>query len=179
MPLKRIVGGLLALALVALCAILVVAARGGGERFTASVARGDAPLAPTLRLDRLDGAGSGSLADYRGRVVVVNFFASWCAPCRDEAPLLSTLSERFAREGVSLVGIASEDTREDAKGFADEYGLRYDLFHARGRDAAEPWGVTGYPETFVVDPAGRAVAWFSGPVDEASLVDAVAKAGGG
>lgn len=178
MPLKRIVGGLLALALVGLCAILVVAARGGGERFTSSVARGEAPLAPTVRLDRLDGTGAGSLADYRGRVVVVNFFASWCAPCRDEAPLLSTLADRLAVDGVAMVGIASEDTREDATGFADEYRLSYDLFHARGRDAAEPWGVTGYPETFVVDAQGRATAWFSGPVEESSLLDAVRAAKG-
>ena len=179
MPLKRIVGVFLALALVGLAAILVVAARGDGERFTSMVASGKHPVAPVVRLDRLGADGQGSIADYRGEVAVVNFFASWCQPCKDEAPLLSSLSKRLAAEDVAMIGIASEDTREAALAFAQEQHLDYDLYHARGREAAEPWGVSGYPETFVIDAVGRATAWFSGPVDEAALLDAVEKAKAG
>ncbi len=97
----------------------------------------------------------------RGRPAIVNFFASWCAPCRIEHPQLL----RLAREGIALVGIAFKDKPDDAKRFLGDLG---DPFRAIGLDqtgrTAIEWGVYGVPESYFVDPAGI-VRWrYAGPI---------------
>jgi cytochrome c biogenesis protein CcmG/thiol:disulfide interchange protein DsbE len=129
----------------------------------AKLALGD--RAPDKELPRLEGGGSGSLADYRGQWLLVNFWASWCDPCRDEAPAL----ERFwrdQRERLTVLGIDLDDNRDDALAFVEEFGLTYpQLRDGDGRDRRDAYGMTGFPESFLVDPEGRIAYIRRGPVD--------------
>jgi cytochrome c biogenesis protein CcmG/thiol:disulfide interchange protein DsbE len=126
---------------------------------------GQEPAAPNFTLSRLDGQGEASLSDYKGKVVILNFWASWCDPCKDEAPLLQELSKEYADRDVVVVGVDSQDTTGDAKEFAERYGLDYPLVHASGSSVYNEWGLTGFPETFLISGDGRVVHHFPGPVD--------------
>ncbi len=135
-----------------------------GTTVSAMVADGKRPTAPDLTLERLDGSGTMSLAGLRGKVVVLNFWASWCGPCKDEAPLLQELSVQYRDRGVVVLGIDSQDATSDGRSFADRYGITYPLLHTAGSDLSHRWGVTGYPETFLIDRQGRVVHHFAGAV---------------
>ena len=131
------------------------------------------------RVDGLKRNGETTLASLRGQVVILNFWASWCDPCKDEAPILEDYWQREAQPaGVAMVGIDTQDITDDARAFATTYGLTYPLVHDDGSDVSRAYGVSAFPETFVLDAQGRAVAWFPGAVTAKDLGDAVAKAGG-
>ena len=109
--------------------------------------------------------------------VASNFWASWCDPCKDEAPILQDLWITEAQpQGVAFVGIDTQDLRDDARAFAVTYGLTYPLVHDVGGAVGRDWGVGAFPETFIIDPQGRAVAWFPGEVTADGLRDAIAMA---
>ena len=129
---------------------------------------------PATQLPRLDGHGTGSLADYRGRWVLVNVWASWCIPCRDEAPLLERYYRAHRRQGLVVLGIDTQDNSQDGLAFASRYGLTYPLLHTAGSDLSHRWGVTGYPETFLIDRQGRVVDHFPGAVTGSDLTAALA-----
>ena len=78
-----------------------------------------------LVFDSLDGDGEISLADYRGKALVLNFWASWCEPCKNEAPLLEETWQRYRNEGLVVIGIDAQDFRTDAQRFVERYGLTY------------------------------------------------------
>lgn len=127
-------------------------------------------IAPAIAVASLDDAGASiDNAALAGRPVLVNFFASWCAPCRVEHPALMAL----AGEGVEIIGIAFKDEASAAQGFLAELG---DPFVLRGQDpngdAAIQLGVRGVPETFVLSADGRIVAHWPGPLD-ATAIDRV------
>jgi cytochrome c biogenesis protein CcmG/thiol:disulfide interchange protein DsbE len=122
--------------------------------------------APDFRLRRLDDSGSVALSRLRGRVVVLNFFASWCDPCRDEAPVLRDLSERYRDQGIVVVGVATNDDLGDARSFAREYGLSYPLVVA-DEDILTAYAVRGLPETVFIDAAGSVSGHpISGPLTD-------------
>jgi cytochrome c biogenesis protein CcmG/thiol:disulfide interchange protein DsbE len=131
-----------------------------------ALARGEREPAPELELPRLGGSGTGSLADYRGEVVVLNFWASWCKPCKDESPLLQRWHKRMERRGGTVLGVDMIDLTSRAQQFIDEYGLTYPMLKDADGDGMERFGVIAYPETFVIDRAGRIAAAERGPVDE-------------
>jgi cytochrome c biogenesis protein CcmG, thiol:disulfide interchange protein DsbE len=131
--------------------------------------RGELEQAPALELPKLGGGGRGSLADYRGDVVVLNFWASWCEPCREESPMLERWHRRMADQGGTVVGVDVLDVTADAQAFIDEYGLSYPMLKDKDGDALESFGVVAYPETFVIDRDGRITAVRRGPVDEAFM----------
>jgi cytochrome c biogenesis protein CcmG, thiol:disulfide interchange protein DsbE len=139
-----------------------------------ALARGELEQAPALELPKLSGGGKGSLADYRGEVVVLNFWASWCEPCREESPLLQRWHKRMAGEGGTVLGVDVLDVTGDAEDFIDEYGLTYPMLKDKDGDALESFGVVAYPETFVIDRDGRIRAVRRGPVDEAFMRTKVA-----
>jgi cytochrome c biogenesis protein CcmG/thiol:disulfide interchange protein DsbE len=122
--------------------------------------------APELALPKLDGGGTASLADYRGQVVVLNFWASWCDPCRDESPLLQRWHERLGPDGGTVLGVDARDIDRDARDFIDEYGLTYPMLRDGPGDTFEDFGILGLPETFVIDRQGRVAAVRRGPVDD-------------
>jgi cytochrome c biogenesis protein CcmG, thiol:disulfide interchange protein DsbE len=131
-----------------------------------ALARGERETAPALELPKLDGGGTGSLADYRGQVVVLNFWASWCKPCREESPMLDRWHRRMARRGGTVLGVDILDVTADAQAFIEEFGLSYPMLKDKDGDALESFGVVAYPETFVIDRKGRIAAVRRGPVDE-------------
>lgn len=130
---------------------------------------------PSFSLPNLDGSGTVASADYAGRVLVVNFWASWCVPCREEARELERFSRVRVGDGVSLVGIVVNDTEDAARGFRDEFGLSYALVMDPGGRAAIDFGLFGVPETFVVNADGVVMARMIGAVDAATLDQVVAQ----
>jgi cytochrome c biogenesis protein CcmG/thiol:disulfide interchange protein DsbE len=131
--------------------------------------------APDKELSELGGDGSGEIADYRGRWVLVNFWASWCAPCRSEAPALQSFQRQHSPEGFTVLGINLDDTSDDAIAFVRRYGLTYpQLRDGDGSDRRDAYGMTGFPESFLVDPAGKLAVIRRGPVDERYLAEQVA-----
>jgi cytochrome c biogenesis protein CcmG/thiol:disulfide interchange protein DsbE len=131
-----------------------------------SLARGEREPAPALRLPRLSGGGQVELSDYRGRVVVLNFWASWCEPCRAESPLLQRWHERISRRGGTVVGVDVLDVSSDARDFVREHGLTYPMLRDRDDGSQSEFGVLAYPETVVIDRRGRIAAIERGPVDD-------------
>jgi cytochrome c biogenesis protein CcmG/thiol:disulfide interchange protein DsbE len=139
----------------------------------AKIAVGDA--APDKELQTLDGTGTGSIADYRGKWMLVNFWASWCEPCRSEAPALEAFQRAHAGEGFTVLGIDLDDATDDALAFVEQYGLTYpQLRDGDGEERRDAYGMTGFPESFLVDPEGRLALIHRGPVDEQMLQEQVA-----
>jgi cytochrome c biogenesis protein CcmG/thiol:disulfide interchange protein DsbE len=132
----------------------------------AAIASGERPRAPELELPRLDGRGEASLADFRGRVVVLNYWASWCEPCRAESPLLERWHGRLGPRGGAVVGVDALDVTSDARAFTREFGLTYPMLRDADGATGRLFGVVGYPETVVIDRGGRIAALRRGPVDE-------------
>jgi cytochrome c biogenesis protein CcmG/thiol:disulfide interchange protein DsbE len=157
------------IAVLALIGLLTFGLIGTG---TADLAIGDP--APDEELPRLDGEGTGSIADYRGEWVLVNFWASWCTPCRGESPTLQRFAERH-EDDVAVLGIDTQDLSGDALDFVEEFELTYPML--RDPDSEEPlsedYGATGLPESFLVDPEGDVAMICRGPVDESDLQDLV------
>jgi cytochrome c biogenesis protein CcmG/thiol:disulfide interchange protein DsbE len=136
------------------------------RRVEEALGRGDTEAAPALELPRLGGEENGSLADYRGKVVVLNFWASWCKPCRGESPLLERWHKRMLAKGGTVLGVDMLDITEDAQDFIAEYGLTYPMLKDKDGHGIETFGVVQYPETFVIDRNGQITAVRRGPVDE-------------
>ena len=126
----------------------------------------DGERAPNIELPPLEGGPERSLSDWRGQVVVLNYWASWCEPCRDESPLLERWHQRISKRDGTVLGVDVLDVTSDAEDFIEEYGLTYP--HLRDKDGStqEDFGIVAYPETFVIDRDGRIAASRRGPVDE-------------
>jgi len=123
--------------------------------------RGD--LAPDFFLPALDGRVQ-KLSNYRGRVVLVNLWATWCPPCIEEMPLLNEIVRRYEQRGLVVIGIAADEERELVERFVQEHPLQFEvLLDPQGAVGTE-YGITGYPETFLIDREGRLVAKIVGPL---------------
>ena len=153
-----------------------VVAEGKARSLREAVERGGTPAAPNFELPRLNGGGTVSLARLRGSVVVVNFWASWCEPCKEEAPLLERAWRRHRDSGVVLVGIDANDFKKDARRFLERYGGTYEIVHDGRGSTLGRFGITGFPETLFVDRRGDLVAWIRGPVTEESLERGIRRA---
>lgn len=123
--------------------------------------------APAFDLERLDGRGPLASAELRGRPYALNFWASWCVPCREEAPMLARVIGSGAGE-PALVGVNILDGREEALAFTEEFGIGYPNLRDDER-AFERFGVKGVPETVFVDREGRIVGRYVGAFDEPTL----------
>jgi cytochrome c biogenesis protein CcmG, thiol:disulfide interchange protein DsbE len=131
-----------------------------------ALARGGWGAAPDLTLPELGGSRTISIEDYRGRVVVLNFWASWCGPCKAESPLLERWHRRIQGRGGTVLGVDMLDVTGDAQDFIAEYKLTYPMLKDKDGHGLETYGVVQYPETFVIDRQGRIAAVQRGPVDE-------------
>jgi cytochrome c biogenesis protein CcmG/thiol:disulfide interchange protein DsbE len=124
--------------------------------------------APAFDLQTLEG-GRISLAELRGSPVVLNFWASWCIPCREEAPLLTAADATYRADGLRILGVVYQDSSENAGDFMARYGQTYPgLLDPDGRTAID-YGVFGIPETFFIDRAGVVRSRQVGAVTEAEL----------
>jgi len=161
---------------VALLALLVYGLLGVGASTTLddAVAGGDRPAAPSRELPTTDGR-TLSLADLRGRPVILNFWASWCEPCEDEATALVAAHERLEKAGGTVLGVTVEDARSDSNRFEREYGLTFPSLRDVGGRLADDYASNGVPETFVIDREGRVVALQRGTVTETFLDRALAE----
>ena len=119
---------------------------------------------PDAELPRLDGEGTGSIADHRGKWVLVNVWASWCDPCREESPALQRFHERHSEDGFTVLGIDSRDVTDDALEFVAEFDLTYPQLHDPEGDRPDELWMSGFPESFLVNPDGNVALIRPGPV---------------
>lgn len=124
---------------------------------------------PDRELPVLGGPGQSAIADYRGNWVLVNLWASWCIPCRQEAPVLDRFARRYRGRDVKVLGIDVQDNSDDALAFLREYRVDYPQLRSVGDERSAAFGSTGVPENFLVDPHGRLAMIWRGPVDEELL----------
>ncbi len=121
----------------------------------------------TGSLPTLGGDGAGSLADYKGKVVLVNVWASWCEPCRDELPLVEKTHAMLARRGGTVLGIDVKENSGAALEAVDEFGLSFPNLRDRDGTFVRKWGQTGYPESYVIDRDGKVAAVRRMPITQA------------
>ncbi len=159
---RFILPALVSFAAVALLALLAfgVAGQGDDSSIDAAVAKGRYPAAPsaTRKLPVLDGAGTQSLAGLHGRYVLLNVFASWCDPCKAEAPLLEQAQKRLSAAGGTVLGVTYLDNANDSEQFVKAHGVTYPVIRDVSGDFVRSFGTTGVPETFLIDPEGKIVA---------------------
>ncbi|WP_320670712.1 TlpA family protein disulfide reductase [Patulibacter defluvii] len=175
--------GILALGLIGLL-VFAMARTGEGEdrrdTIDAQIQAGKVVAAPGLQrqLPRVGHDGTARIADYRGQVVVLNIWASWCQPCKAEAPLLERTHQALRKANAGTVlGVTNRDTPEDSVAFARRYGMTYPSLGDPGSKLATDYGALQVPETIVIDRQGRIRDLVRGEVDVAFLRRALGEAG--
>jgi cytochrome c biogenesis protein CcmG/thiol:disulfide interchange protein DsbE len=156
---RYLLPGLVTLAAVALIALLAfgVAGQGANGSLDAALAHGRRPPAPSqlTALPRLDAPGRTSLRDLRGKIVLLNVFASWCDPCKAEAPLLEQAQRELLAHGGTVLGVTYLDNSSDSERFMRQEHLRYPVIRDVSGNFVRSFGTTGVPETFLIDRSGR------------------------
>lgn len=165
------------------------------RRIDQSLAEGKAALAPEFELPVLEGGTPPAplarrlrsamadealaLGELRGIPFVLNFWASWCIPCREEAPILESGWRRYGPRGVLFLGLDMQDLTGDALGFIEEFDVTYPTIRDQGDDIAKAYGATGVPETYFVSGRGRVVGHVIGVVSEEQLAEGARAASAG
>ena len=125
--------------------------------------------APAFTLPSLEGEDPVGVSSFRGHVVVLNFWASWCFPCRTEAPGLRWVSEHYREQGVRFLGVDERDDQAAARAFVEEVGWRYPTAFDPAGSLADDYRLIGLPTTFIVDPRGTIRYRFHGYLDREVL----------
>lgn len=177
---RQVVPVLVSLAAACLIGLLVygVSAQSASRTLDDRVAHHLRPLAPdaSARLPLLGRAGESSLAAYRGKVVLLNFWASWCQPCQVEAPLLQRAQAQLLRAGATVLGVTYEDASPDSLSFIRRYQLSYPNLRDGGGGFVRAYGTAALPESFIVDRHGHVAAISRGEIGEAFVREALALA---
>jgi cytochrome c biogenesis protein CcmG/thiol:disulfide interchange protein DsbE len=155
------------LAFLAVLAVVGLLAFGLISKGSAKIAIGE-PV-PDRSLPALPGPGKESIAEYRGKWVLVNLWASWCVPCREEAPVLQRFYERNRERDTTVIGINVQDNEGDALAFLRDHPTGYPQLRSVGDERSDAFGSTGVPENFLVDPQGHLALIWRGPVDDRFL----------
>jgi cytochrome c biogenesis protein CcmG, thiol:disulfide interchange protein DsbE len=156
---RFVLPGIAVAAAVALLALLAfgVADQGTSSSIDASVARGEFPVAPKLHtaLPVLGSPRTESLASLHGKVVILNVFASWCDPCKTEAPILEQEQRKLVGQNATIVGVTYLDNSRDSRQFVRQWHLTYPVIRDISGDFVRSFGTTGVPETFIINRSGR------------------------
>jgi len=163
----------LVLALLGLLVWKLATQNGGGV--ASKIDHGKTTQAPNFTLSRLDRPGRLQLASLRGKAVVLNFWASWCSPCKKEAPALERAWTQHDGR-VVVLGVDVNDFSGDARKFMGKHGLTYPVVHDNKNITSPKYGLTGLPETFFVDRSGRVVGHVSGQVTASDLQSGIEEA---
>ena len=167
---RRILPILASLAGVCLIALLLygVSVQSANRTLDELVARRQYPLAPdaTRSLPVLGASRQRSLASLKGKVVVLNFWASWCEPCQIEAPLLEHAQSSLERHGATVLGVTYQDASPDSEGFVRRYHLSYPNVRDTTGDFARSYGTRQVPESFIINRQGRVVAISRGQIEQ-------------
>ena len=129
--------------------------------------------APAFTLPNLDGTGTISLEQYKGKVVVLNFWASWCVPCKEENPALTDFWERYRGTNVVLVGVVFQDSTDAAREYTARLGNTWPTAVDESGQVALSYGVFGPPETYFIGADGVIAGRHIGPIDAATLINGV------
>jgi cytochrome c biogenesis protein CcmG, thiol:disulfide interchange protein DsbE len=174
---RRLFPILISLGAACLIGLLIygVSAQPANHTLDDRVARGSQPAAPdaTRAMPVLGGHGTSTLAALRGRVVLLNFWASWCVPCRTESPLLERAQRSLAAHRATVLGITYEDATPDSEQFVREHGLSYPNLRDDGGEFASAYGTTEVPESFLLNRRGRIVAISRGQIDGTFVAKAI------
>ncbi|HUO74306.1 MAG TPA: TlpA disulfide reductase family protein [Solirubrobacteraceae bacterium] len=159
---RFVLPGLVVCAAAALLALLVfgVARQSTDTSIDVAVAKGRRPATPdaSMALPILGAAGKESLTDLRGKVVVLNVFASWCDPCKAEAPVLEQAQRQIQRRNATILGVTYLDNSSDSEQFVRQQHITYPVVRDVSGNFVRAFGTTGVPETFVIDRRGRIAA---------------------
>jgi cytochrome c biogenesis protein CcmG/thiol:disulfide interchange protein DsbE len=173
----RAVRAAAALVVLALLGLLVWdvthSGRGG---VAAKVDKGETVPAPKTQLPYFGKPGTFDLTSYRGKVVVLNFWASWCVDCKLEAKTLHDAAAKWGKD-VVFVGVDGSDLSSSARAYMKRYEINYDVVRDHDQKTQSAWGVTGFPETFLIDRSGKVIPpHVEGPIPAADLNAAIRKA---
>jgi cytochrome c biogenesis protein CcmG, thiol:disulfide interchange protein DsbE len=159
---RFLIPGIVVAVVVALLALLAfgISSQKTNSSIDAAVARRAYPTAPNAdtALPNLSTAGTTSLADLRGKLVVLNVFASWCGPCVAEAAILEQEQHRIVRHDATILGVTYLDNSNDSEAFVRRNHITYPVIRDVNGNFVRSFGTTGVPETFVIDRRGRIVA---------------------
>lgn len=120
--------------------------------------------APAFRLTADDGSGA-SLDDYKGKFVLLNFWATWCPPCIQELPSLNTLHRELEPNGLVVLGISVDENKEAYERFLDRWEVSFPTVRDPEMEVASLYGTNMYPETYLIDPSGNVLRKYAGPED--------------
>jgi cytochrome c biogenesis protein CcmG, thiol:disulfide interchange protein DsbE len=159
---RFVIPGLVVCAAIALVALLAfgVADQGTNTSIDAALAKGRRPPAPSanVALPVLGASTKESLAMLRGKAIVLNVFASWCDPCKAEAPVLEQAQREIAKHGATVLGITYQDNASDSQSFVHQEHITYPVIRDVDGNVVRSFGSTGVPETFLIDRTGRVAA---------------------
>lgn len=180
MKLAPVAGILTSLAAAALIGLLIygVAKQAPNRTLDEAVARGERPKAPdaTQALPSLSGAGNSSIAAYKGKVVLLDFWASWCVDCQQEAHRLERLQHRLEGHRATILGITYHDVSSDSQRFVHEYGLTFPNLRDANGELVSAFGTRQLPESFLIDREGRIADIERGPISNSFEKHAIALA---
>jgi cytochrome c biogenesis protein CcmG, thiol:disulfide interchange protein DsbE len=174
---RRALPTLAALAGACLIGLLIygVSAQSASRTLDEAVAQGQRPAAPdpARSLPMLSGGSTASLSSYRGKVLVLNFWASWCEPCKAEAPLLERAQPQLQRHDGTVLGVTYLDASPDSQSFVRHYRLTYPNLRDTNGDFAHAYGTNQLPESFIIDRRGRIAMISRGEITQAFLTRAI------
>jgi cytochrome c biogenesis protein CcmG/thiol:disulfide interchange protein DsbE len=176
-PRLKLAGQVVALALVAGLVALFVwkLTSDDGKEIISDVRAGKTPAAPGFSLPSLDGDGRVALSSFDGKVVVLNFWASWCVPCKREAQRFQDIWEERRRDGLVVLGVDTLDFDGDGRRFLERYGVTYPNVHDGRGVVLGDYGGVPLPKTFFIKD-GKIVGYIFGEAREDDLEDAIERA---